>query len=319
MKKYITLAIMLTLLDGKVHKAKQLSEKFEASLKTIYRSIDTLLEAGMPLSVTLGRNGGFSLIDTSKIDSGFFTNNELCSFLSYIGANPGKFDGITNTSLFERIKNSCNKNSASIIEKSQQVVIDTDVWGSAGNFTTNQELISEAIENMFKLKIEYAEKENSTRTIHPYALVFKTGSWYVYSFCELKNSFRLFKLSRIKKIEVLPDKFERQNINCLNKPWNTSFQKNLEKITITLEVKNSFIPELYDWLGGDFTFINKGESTSTISAVVFNSYGLIHRIMQYGNNITVLSPTSLISDIKNECESIYKKYQTYANYNNAVL
>lgn len=309
MKKYITLAIMLTLLDGKVHKAKQLSEKFEASLKTIYRSIDTLLEAGMPLSVTLGRNGGFSLLDANKINSGFFTNNELCSFLSYVGANPGKFDGITNSSLFERIKNSCNKNSETIIEKSQKVVIDVDVWGSSGNFTNNQELIGEAIENMFKLKIEYAEKENSVRTIHPYTLVFKTGSWYVYSFCELKNSFRLFKLSRIKKIEVLNQKFERQNINCLSKPWNSSFQKNHEKISILLEVKNSFIPELLDWFGTNFKIEKSDNEKSTISAEVFNSYGLIHRILQYGNNITVLSPTSLISDIKNECETIFKKYQ----------
>ena len=309
MKKYITLAIMLTLLDGKVHKAKQLSEKFEASLKTIYRSIDTLLLAGMPLSVTLGRNGGFSLLDTSKIDSGFFTNNELCSFLSFISANPGKFESEANSSLLERIKNSCNKQSKSLIEKSQQLIVDTDVWGSSGNFNTNQNIISQAIENTFKIKINYSEKELTKRTIHPYALVFKTGSWYVYSFCELKNSFRLFKLSRIKNIIVLPEKFERQNINCLDKPWNNSFQKNLEKINLVLEVKNQFLPELYDWIGTNFSTIKTSENQTTISTIASNSIGLIHRIMQYGNNVKVVAPNSVISSIKNECENIYKKYQ----------
>lgn len=308
MKKYITLAIMLTLLDGKVHKAKQLSEKYEASLKTIYRSIDTLFEAGMPISVTLGRNGGFSLLDTSKIDSGFFTNKELCSFLSFISANPGKFETEANSTLFERVKNSYNKQSKSLIEKSQQIIVDTDVWGSSGNYNENQNIISQAIENTFKLEITYQDKELSKRIVHPYALVFKTGSWYVYSFCELKNSFRLFKLSRIINIIVLPNKFERQNINCLEKPWNNSFN-NLEKINLVLEVKNKFLPELYDWIGSNFSEICSNENQTTIQTEAVNSIGLVHRIMQYGNNVKVVSPSSLIFDIKNECENIFRKYQ----------
>lgn len=301
---------MLTLLDGKTHKAKDLSEKFEASLKTIYRSIDTLLEAGMPLSVSLGRNGGFRLIDSSKIDSGFFTNNELCSFLSYVGANPDKFENISNNSLLERIKNSLNSKSANkIIEKSQQVIVDTDIWGSKGIFYQNQNILSHAIENMFKVKIEYVDKTNSKRTIHPYALVFKTGAWYVYSFCELKKSFRLFKLSRMKNIEVLPVKFERMDIDCLKKPWNNSFSQSFENIDVLFEIENNLVPELYDWLGDGFKIVSKNQNHTTISAVVVRSIGLIHRFMQYGNKLTILSPQSLIFDIKNECESIFKKYQ----------
>lgn len=310
MKKYVTLAIMLTLLDGKTHKAKDLSEKFEVSLKTIYRSVETLLEAGMPLSVSLGRNGGFKLIDESKIDSGFFTNNELCSFLSYVGANPNKFENISNNSLLERIKNTLNSQSANkIIEKSQQVIVDTDVWGSVGSFSQNQNILSQAIENMFKVKIEYVDRNNSKRTIHPYALVFKTGAWYVYSFCELKKSFRLFKLSRIKNIEVLPTKFERMEVDCLKKPWNISFSRNLENIDVVFEIENQLVPELYDWLGENFKILSSNSYHSTISAVVVHSIGLIHRFMQYGDKLTILSPQSLIFDIKNECKSIFRKYQ----------
>ncbi len=310
MKKYITLAIMLTLLDGEVHKAKELSEKFEASLKTIYRSIDTLLEAGMPLSVNLGRNGGFSLIDSNKVDSGFFTNNELCSFLSYVSANPDKFDNISNNTLLERIKKSLNKQSANkIIEKSQQIIIDTDIWGSVGVYSQNQNILSHAIENMLKVKIDYIDKNGSKRTIHPYALVFKAGSWYVYSFCELKKDFRLFKLSRMKRIEITTETFERKDIDCLSKPWNFSFHQNLENINMVFEIENQLVPELYDWFGNKFQIVEFGEKTSKISATVVRSIGLIHRIMQYGNKITILSPESLIFDIKSECENIFKKYQ----------
>lgn len=308
MKKYVTLAIMLTLLDGKVHKAKQLSDKFEASLKTIYRSIDVLLEAGMPISVTLGRNGGFSLIDANKIDSGFFTNNELCSFLSFVGANPEKFKNITNTSLFERIKSTNSQSANKLIEKSQQLVVDTDVWGSVGSYTQYQTNFSNAIENTLKIEISYLSQTNQTRIIHPYALVFKTGSWYVYSFCELKNSFRLFKLSRINSLNVLSETFERKNIDCLSKPWNTSFQ-NEKGINIVLQVDNSFLPELSDWLGQNYHIINSNANHCTITATAVHSIGLVHRIMQYGNKVKVVSPQNLIEEIKLECESIYKTYQ----------
>lgn len=307
MKKYITLAIMLSLLDGKVHKAKQLSEKFEASLKTIYRSVDVLLEAGMPISVSLGRNGGFSLIDANKIDSGFFTNNELCSFLSFVGANPEKYKNITNSSLFERIRNSANYQSNQLIEKSQQLIVDTDIWGSSGSFANNQNQLNHAIENTLKVQIEY-QGCTQNRVVHPYALVFKTGSWYIYSFCELKNDFRLFKLSRIINLKILPEKFQRKNIDCLSKPWNKPFQ-NAEKIDVLIEVENSFIPEIHDWLGNNFTIKSESNSCSVISTTSTRTIGLVHRIMQYGDKLKVLSPASLISDIKSECENIYKKYQ----------
>lgn len=310
MKKYITLAIMLTLMDGKTYKAKELSDKFETSVKTIYRSIETLIEAGMPLTVSQGRNGGVSLIDASLISSGFFTSSELCSFLSFALSNPNKFCS-QNQSLIERFKSAnIKKTKQSIYEKSQHLVIDTDIWGTSGNFKNYYNQISSSIEDHTKLKICYQSLNNIfyNRTIHPYALVFKAGAWYVYSYCEVKNDFRLFKLSRIITIENTSELFERKNIDLMSKPWNKSFIETHQNIDIILEVEDTIISDFYDWFGTEIKCNKVSQNKSQIKVKATYSFGLIHRLMQYGNKVKVIYPEYLAKNVVIECQSICNAY-----------
>jgi len=312
MKKHVSLGIMLTLLNGNRVTASYLAEKYETSKKTIYRSIETLLEAGMPINCFQGKNGGYEIIKTSKLSSSFFTMNELCSFISFLKSNSKCIIDNEPISIEERLTTLNDKNLALAIENtSKSLVIDTSSWGQYNLYNEKIKTIKNAINKNLKLLIEYRNKESEVikeRIIHPYTLVLKTNIWYVYAFCENKTNFRLFKLSRISNITNLNTKYIKDDIDILSKPWNKEFKNNLEEIEIEFECHNSCMPEIYEWLGKDVSVINQN-NINLIKTKVSFSHGLVHRIMEFGNKIRIIKPQKLSNALINECTNICLNYQ----------
>ena len=310
MKNYISIGILIALQSGKRYTAKNLAEKFETSIKTIYRSIDTLLSAGMPIISIQGKNGGYEILKQSNLTSTFFTTQELSSFISFLKSNAEKYNN--KLSIEDRLSQLCNSN---LIEKlktqSQQIVIDTGLWGHNEKNIEKVDLIKKYISNNQKIKIFYANSSTNKieyRIIHPYTLVYKSNSWYVYAFCENKNSFRLFKLSRIKNVNELNQVFIHKNIDCLLKPWNNDYKNNLNKINIELLCSEQIICDIEDWLTNTTKEITQDKDKIKVFGSAYYSLGLIHKIMEYGNKIKVLSPQNIIDDICRECLLIFNLY-----------
>lgn len=318
MKKYVSLGIMMTLYSGKRYSAPELAEKYETSVKTIYRAIDSLLEAGMPIRCIAGKGGGYEIIKESKINTSFFTLNELSSFISFLKSTRGSLMQDSGSSIDERLN--ClpdEKIKNELINESSALVIDTDSWGSCPQNSLLTEKIKEAIIKSNKVEIEYISRNSyEKRIVHPYTIVYKTGVWYMYAFCEKRSAFRLFKLTRIKSLNVLESTFIRKDINTLSKPWNKEFEENLEKIKLSLIANKNVMPEIVEWLGTDKLSCsqigNHNQNTINNQYIIETtanfSQGLIHRLMQFGNNVEVLSPKKVQEAIKNECYKIYKTY-----------
>ena len=312
MKKYVSLGIMLTLLSGKRYTAPELADKYETSVKTIYRAIDTLLEAGMPIRCFSGKGGGYEIINESKINSSFFTMKELSSFISFLKTNSKNALLEGNISLDERINSITDKWVASeLLTESNTLVIDSSVWGSKDSNNLHIECIKKAISSSKKLLITYpSNTDNKERIIHPYTLVFKLGVWYLYAYCESRKSFRLFKLARIVNMASLSQDFERKNIDTLAMPWNKEFEENLEEIDISLITQKKHLPDLLEWLGkgAKINNYNSFSEDITITAKASFSHGLIHRLMQFGDKVKVVYPDKLKKALTNECQAICQLY-----------
>lgn len=312
MKNYVSLGIMLTLLNGKRYNAPKLAEKYETSVKTIYRAIDNLVSAGMPIRCISGKGGGYELIQESSISTSFFTMHELCSFISFIKSTNKSYPHDQSKSIEERLNLLKDKHLANdLLTESKQLVFDTETWGSANNEYKSKE-IKDSISKSRKILIEYlSENELDRRIIHPYSLVYKVGSWYVYAYCEKRNAFRLFKLSRITFLTILEQKFTPINIDPLTKPWNKDFERNLENIDIKLIIPEPLLEDIKEWLGDNIAVskIQIAErSQLLIHAKAIYSIGLVHRLMQYSNKIKILEPKKLQDSIKQECEKITNIY-----------
>ncbi len=304
MKKYISLAIMLNLLSGKRYSAPALAEKHETSVKTIYRCIDSLIMAGMPIVSIAGKNGGFELAKDSLLYSSFLTTKELALSLGFLKSSK-ELVGSNDFSVEEKLENCKDKNLKNLLLKeSEELVIDTQTWGSTAKENTKIETIKDAISSETRLKIDYMAQP---RTIEPYTLVFKAGAWYVYAFCLRRGSFRLFKVSRIKNLATTDEKFTRKNINLLEKPWNNDFSKSFENIVINLECKSDIASDILEWLDGGRVIKTSGDMVMISSKASF-SLGLVHRLMECGNSVRVVSPEKLRLALVSECTKIANEY-----------
>ncbi len=319
MKKYVTMGIMLSLLDGKRHTAPSLASKYETSVKTIYRAIDTLLESGMPIVCTQGKGGGFELINENKLNSSFFTLDELCSFISFLKNSSTNFLKSNYNLLADRINNISNKNIKDKLFQQSPIVIDTMSWGSSDIYDEYASLIKSAIDNQNLMQITYlSDNIESQRQIQPYALVYKAGFWYVYAYCKKRASFRLFKLNRITSLKTLEITFEKQNIDINSKPWNKDFSNNLEQITLELKCSKNTAVDIKDWLQSSKLINNpsaKDKQVHLKGNAIF-SIGLVHRLMQYGDSVQVIKPNKLKEALINECQNIscvYNEKNAFCN------
>lgn len=296
--KYLEFGIFMSLLDGKYHKASDLADKFEVSTKTIYRGINKLVYAGVPLTTKAGKFGGISLINSTLLNTWFFTEDELAYILNMaISAN--KYKPITNTILQSKIESHIkNKNFTTASKLAGSFIIDSNTWFSSGTKTNEFEsIILSAISDSNKIEIEYS---SNIRIIDPYCIVYKENSFYVYGFCNTRQEFRLFKLTRINSIKALDINFEKQEIDLNLKPWNNN--QSFDNVSITIYANNEIKNEFDSWTSTEVI----GKNLFKISAI--NNIGLIHRLMQYGNSIKVISPTEIINNLKNECNKIANLY-----------
>ena len=300
----------MALQSGKRYTAKDLAKKFETSEKTIYRSIENLLSAGVPIISQQGKNGGFELLKESSITNSFFTINELGSIVSFLKTNNEKLNNCF--SIDDRISQIFNDDIISNIDnQSKQMVIDTTLWGHSSHTRKLTENLKEYIAKNLKVEIDYLGKSQapSSRIIHPYTLVYKSNSWYVYAFCETRNSFRLFKISKINNCSPLNQTFTPKNIDILSKPWNNDYQNSFEKIEIELVCDKSILTDITDWLENSSVITINKNNKIHIKGTALYSAGLIHKIIEYSNNIEVIKPKKLKDDLYNECSNICKIYE----------
>jgi len=313
MKKYVSLGIMLSLISGKKLTASYLADKYETSIKTIYRSIETLLEAGMPIKCIQGKNGGYQLIEGSSINNSIFTIKELSAFISFLKTS-NKILNKNISPIEEKISNSFDKNILKEIdEESNNLIIDLTMWGNSENNSLLINELEDCIANKKVIEIKYTNLHKNIiekRIIHPYSLVFKITTWYLYAYCEQKKDFRLFKLSRIKQLKYQFRQFEKLQIDLLSKPWNKDFKENLEKINIKLKCPSIYINDILDWLGNDCVInYSTDKTTAIISGSAHYSLGLAHKIIEYGTNIQIIEPQKLKDTIISECTHICENYK----------
>lgn len=235
MRLHRLLGIIMLIDSRGTIKAGNLAKILETSERSIYRDIDILCEAGIPIMSIPGPNGGYSFMKDYKINSNALESGDAVNLLlSSMGIRPEK-----NTETAQKLKNALIKleNSVSeehreeIIKAKESFFIDSDPWRGKRIENKYADIIKKSILNLRKLKIHYKryDSEVSERIIRPYGAVVKNSEWYVTAFCETKKQIRIFKLNRINDIEVLDESFNMPKNFCLEEFWETSKQKFLNQ------------------------------------------------------------------------------------------
>lgn len=241
---------ILMLLDSRgVMKAGNLAQILETSERTIYRDIDILCEAGIPIMSISGPNGGYSFMENYKINSNVLQGGDVLTLLlSAMGITPDK-----NTEMAQQLKNAVIKLENSISEEHREEItkakerffIDSDPWWGKKAQNDNLDIIKNSVLNLKKLKIFYKKvsDDGSERIIRPYGAVIKNSEWYVIGSCETKKEIRVFKCNRIVTLEVLNESFSMPDNFNLEEFWEKSKDQFVKKTSLKTE-PNSYLVKL---------------------------------------------------------------------------
>jgi len=203
-------SIILLLLEKERIGAQELADMFEVSPRTIYRDIDSINMAGIPVHATSGVGGGFEIMEQYKIDKKVFSTADLSTILMGLSSLSNMMCGDELISAFAKVKSFIPADRAKDIELlTNQISIDLSPWTGNRTIQLYLEMIKQALQENKLLSFEYLDRHGNkiARTAEPYQLVLKGSHWYWQGYCHTRNDFRLFKLSRTSNLKILEESF----------------------------------------------------------------------------------------------------------------
>lgn len=198
--------ILFYLLKHRKASAATLAEQFGVSVRTIYRDIDSLSAAGIPVYSTTGRNGGVVLMEEYVLERLAVTEQERKDILQALQSLEAT-QFIEGGKLLEKLGILYQR------EQSGSIMVDFSRWGSRTSAEQEKfNAVKAAVEQQRCLEIIYVNSKGQehNRTFEPLKLLFKEAAWYVYGFCRRQEDYRLFRLSRIVAWKTTEQTFERE-------------------------------------------------------------------------------------------------------------
>ncbi|WP_108821231.1 YafY family protein [Dysgonomonas sp. Marseille-P4361] len=244
MNRIDRLSAILTMLQSSPSvKPKQITERFSIGIRTVYRDIRALEESGIPIAGD--SRSGYSLVEGFKLPPLMFTKEEAFAFL----AAERLIDKFTDTGLREGYKSGVDKIRAvmRLSEKELITAVDTKIGKldfdspSLGDSQDRMQTILDSVSKQKQIIITYtshSKNEKMERIIDPIGIFFSMTNWYMIGFCNTRNDYRTFKISRITGLQLsnIPIGKEHPPLNQFLK--NLQDQTELQKVIIEVEAKD---------------------------------------------------------------------------------
>ncbi len=307
MKKHRHISIIIKLLTHEKVTAKELAEQLEVSTRTILRDIDTINEAGIPIISYQGRDGGFGIMSSFKIDKNFLSRQEVSQLLMALRGIDKAYISQELRSIMDKLEH-IEETMKTSEESKNSVLFDFSSWGKSGYIEQKVKCIRDAINDKNVMQFMYFNANGmcTEREIEPIHLLFKSTAWYVYGFCRARNDYRLFKLSRIKNLRITDELFERINIETYEFDQDYSYLEN-KNDEILLKFRKEAINKICDYI--DVEAMEFKEDGYVYTKLNFPIDGwTIGFILGFGEDVEVISPEFLRDVITDKIEKINKLY-----------
>ena len=307
MKYEIMLGILFDLLSKRTVSAPYLAQKYEVSVRTIYRYLESLEGAGVPLYSVRGNNGGIRIVDTYRLSSTFLTQKEYESTINVLSSFNNNMPDKILESVINKIKSTIKPEQSSLSFVTGNLVIDNGHWGDTTGYKNKLSVIKNSIDNTKKLSIKYHDRngETSERIIEPHLILFKQGLWYTYAYCNLRKEFRFFKTGRIEHATITNENFIKKQISINDLPLNFWENTSTTKQVI-LKVDKNVVSDIEEWLG--IECVKKVNDEFFAEGTLPYDDGLVSKIMSYGKHVEVIKPKELKDKIKAVAKEIWALY-----------
>lgn len=306
MQQDVLFSILMILLKRRKVRRNYLAERFSISTRTVSRYIRVLEDAGVPIIYESGRDGGISLYDDFTLDKTFFSEAETLRIKDALAKTEQEYDDKANSAISEKL----DAINASRLRDS--FAINQDEWYIDCEYEQAELLrpkiktIAQAIRNTKAIELKYVDSHGyeSYRTVEPYTLVFKMGTWYLYAMCKLRGDFRLFKLSRIKYIRLTSKSFAKGDSRLIEKIGLEFYNE------VYVDVEFEFFPgvreQVVDWLGVSAIKEQNTKLYAMTEAPLTDE--LYKKLLSFGSSIRVISPPDLAEKLREEARLMLNVY-----------
>lgn len=296
------IGIITILLQKDKVTAPELAERFEVSRRTIGRDIEDICKAGIPIVTTQGSGGGISISDHYKIDKTLLKEEEIQAIFSGLKG----IDSVSKTSHFHQIAEKLSGKNY-VIEEEDIILIDL-----ASHYQKPLTQKIEMIRNAIRAKQQitftyYYEKGESVRCMEPYRLVFQWSSWYVFGYCIDREDFRLFKLNRLWKLQILEQKFVPRRVPEQELQFDDYFKRNTIHLKALFAQSEKF--RLIEEYGVDS--YHETHTGELLLECDFASYQHMQSwIFSFGDKVSILEPQELSEEQRRQAENILKNHKS---------
>lgn len=303
-------SIILLLLEKDRVSAQELAELFEVSPRTIYRDIDAISIAGIPVCATSGVGGGFEIMQKYKLDRKYFSAADLSAILMGLSTLSNVMRGDELVNAFAKVNSLIPAGKAKDIEvMTSQIYIDLSPWMCNRTIQPNLEIIKTALQESKLLSFEYSDRygNRTERTAEPYQLVLKGGHWYWQGYCYKRKDFRLFKLSRTFHLQMQEHNFSPRD----HQRPQLDFADVLATMqtTIKIRIHTSIMDRVLDYC--DLEYFSPDGDEHWIVAFPFIENDYYYSILfSFGDKCECLGPSRIRAELNRRIHEIAAIYES---------
>jgi predicted DNA-binding transcriptional regulator YafY len=292
--------IVYLLLDRRMITAKELAEHFEVSVRTIYRDIETLSAAGIPVYASQGKGGGIKLMEHYVLNKSLLSDAEqkevLFALQSLTAAQHSDAERV-----LSKLSGLFHKNADSWIE------VDLAPWGSSKRKTEEFTALKNAILGRRIIEFGYVNNagDTSNRRVEPVKLIFKVNAWYLQGFCLVKEELRSFKLSRMSDLEVTGESFPERPPEETHEPEPPAPTQQWVDLKLRFSLRGTY--RVYDEFK-EQQITRHEDGSCTVDTSLPESSWLLHYLLSFGAELEVLSPPHMRSSLQAELVKMLDRY-----------
>jgi predicted DNA-binding transcriptional regulator YafY len=305
------LAITMLLLNRKRVGAKELSDRFEVSLRTIYRDLETINQAGIPIVSYAGATGGYEIMDQYRVERQYLSMEELQSIIIALKGIRSTMEEHDISALLDKVGALVARSEQELItEASQEMMIDMNPWRSGTEEKEKLSILRSSIRQSRMIRFNYTNSggDGGQRSCEPMSVVLKGYVWYLYGYCLLRQDFRIFRLSRMEELETLTDTFQRRNksLDELDLRWSRDFCP--AGIRMVLQFQPRAKPKVQDYFESSQIEV-RPDGTLLVTAVQPEEPWLYGLLLSYGSDLLILEPPHLARIVADKAQEIVNLYQ----------
>ncbi len=291
--------IIYTLLREGTVTAGELAKRFEVSQRTIYRDIDALSLAGVPVYTNKGKGGGISLLQDFVLDKSLLSETEqnaiLTALQGFVPLQSGE-----DASVLEKLSAFWGRDAVPWLK------IDFSDWGDSNKDLF--EMLKTAVTEKRIIHFEYYNSfgEKSYRQVEPLQIWFKHRAWYLHGYCLSKKGFRTFKLTRIQNLTVTNEPCIPRSLEA-SESWATDEKKDSKTVSLILKFAPEAAYRIYDEF--DESQIERQADDGFLVSVTWPEDNWVWSfLLSFGESVQVIEPAWVQTIIRKKALQIAEKY-----------